>query len=303
MGRTPHALLDNEDRIIAVLAGKPADPTWDAAVSNASAAMLHARITGKRNSAFNKDPESHRRGNFTAIPAGVSYGGGQTQPGNLVLPPKKREIVDKVLKHNDIKRIAGHQNSNLGFFFPLIYDDYRSHLRRLYEHSPNLRPNFPNISVYPACTLNLGPCTLTLDHTDPGNVAYGLCAITAMGNFEPKKGGHIILFDLKLVIEFPPGATVLIPSSVFRHGNTPIVGEGAWRMSLTQYCAGGLFRWVQYGFRTAKSLILSPGGKELKKEIDGKPADRAARALAMFSTLESLAKDRERVFGKRATQG
>ncbi|KDR72064.1 hypothetical protein GALMADRAFT_41409, partial [Galerina marginata CBS 339.88] len=149
-----------------------------------------------------------------------------------------------------------------GFYFPKIYQDYTYHLGRLYAHMPTLRPNFPNISIFPACTFNLGPHTSTFDHTDAANVPYGICAITALGRFNPQLGGHLVLFDLKLVVEFPPGSTVLIPSSVFRHGNTLIVGEGSYHMSFTQYCAGGLFRWVRYEFQTAKKLVGSLGKKE-----------------------------------------
>ena len=49
-------------------------------------------------------------------------------------------------------------------------------------------------------------------HTDPGNLLFGWCAITTLGNFDPTLGGHLVLWDLKLVIEFPLGSTILIPS-------------------------------------------------------------------------------------------
>ncbi|KAF8959185.1 hypothetical protein BDZ97DRAFT_1761672 [Flammula alnicola] len=195
--------------------------------------MTQARVEGKRNGAFapsaSKDPFNHRRGNYYAIPTGVSFGGGSVQPGNLGIPGRLKAIIQSLCQHNDIKRIAGFQS---------------------------------------ACTFNLGPGTITVDHTDYNNVAYGLCAITALGNFDPTLGGHMVLFDLGLVIEFPPGATILIPSSVLRHGNTPVVGEGVQRMSMTQYCSGGLFRWVDYGFQTGTTLKLTAAGRAQKKLID-----------------------------------
>ncbi|PPQ96619.1 hypothetical protein CVT26_010682 [Gymnopilus dilepis] len=298
-GDEPQVLVDSEGRIIAVLAGKPSDPDFDGAIARADAAMVHARIVGKLNGSLPARPEEHRRGIFSAIPCGVSFGGGQVEPGNLLHPPKKQALLNDLLDNPAIQRLAGFQSSCLGFYFPRVYEDYASNLFPLYEHSPHLQPNFPDISIYPACTFNLGPHTATFDHTDAANVPYGLCAITALGDFDPRKGGHLILFDLKLVIEFPPGATILIPSSVLRHGNTPIVGEGSgsYRMSMTQYCAGGLFRWVGYGFKTAKTLLSEVGGKARKEAIDGKLADRTAQALALFSTIDSLADDRSSVFG------
>jgi len=57
---------------------------------------------------------------------------------------------------------------------------------------------------------------------DFGNLPYGWCAITSLGPFDPKRGGHLVLWDLQLVIEFPPGSTILIPSAVLQHSNIPI---------------------------------------------------------------------------------
>ena len=144
-------------------------------------------------------------------------------------------------------------------------------------------------------TFNLGPSTATLEHTDAGNVAYGWCAITALGKYDPTKEGHLILYDLKLIITFPPGSTVLIPSAVFRHGNTPLVETGSYRQSITQYCAGGLFRWTRYGFRTAKELAeVDPSGR-VRQEADGELQVKTVEALSLFSTLDSLAKDRAKI--------
>lgn len=186
------------------------------------------------------------------------------------------------------------------FYAPKLYNVYRSYLSQLYDHSPHLHPNFPSCSIFPACTFNLGPGTATVDHTDFNNVVYGLCAITALGNFDPTLGGHLVLFDLGLVIEFPPGSTILIPSSVLRHSNTPIVREGIQRMSVTQYCSGGLFRWVDYGFQMGTTLNETPAGRLQKKAIDGKLEDWTEAALSLFSTTSSLPDDRAVVFGRKA---
>ncbi|KAJ7695268.1 hypothetical protein B0H14DRAFT_2650629 [Mycena olivaceomarginata] len=54
------------------------------------------------------------------------------------------------------------------------------------------------------------------------------------------KGGHLILWDAKLILEFPPGTTILIPSAAIYHSNIP-VAPGEHRFSFTQYTAGGIF--------------------------------------------------------------
>jgi hypothetical protein len=98
---------------------------------------------------------------------------------------------------------------------------------------------FPR-SIFPACTFNLGPATFTFPHRDVRNLSFGICAITSLGQFNPKTGGHLVLFDLKVVLEFPPGATVLIPSAIVEHGNTAIA-LGERRYSFVQFAAGSLF--------------------------------------------------------------
>lgn len=80
-----------------------------------------------------------------------------------------------------------------------------------------------------------------------------MCAIQALGDFDPRLGGHLILWEIKKVVEFPPGSLVLIPSATITHSNTPIQ-PGETRTSFTQFCAGALFRFVDNGFRTEAAL-------------------------------------------------
>ena len=127
-------------------------------------------------------------------------------------------------------------------------------------------------------------------HTDTGNKANGLCAITAIGKFDPKRGGHLILKQLRLVIEFPPGSTILIPSATVTHGNTPIQ-QNETRMSITQYAAGGLFRWVRYGFQSEKNLKKED--PKLADTITAMKSTAWKLALDSYSTLSTLDRDRE----------
>lgn len=102
----------------------------------------------------------------------------------------------------------------------------------------------------------------------------------------------MVLFDVDLVIEFPPGATILIPSSVMRHGNTPIQ-DGETRVGMTQYAAGALFRWVDNGFMTAENTTAAH-----KAHMRAEAPQRFKNLLSLYSTLDSLADDTELVFGK-----
>lgn len=173
-------------------------------------------------------------------------------------------------------------------------------MRKLFNANKNLQPNFSN-SVYPTVTYNCGPDTECVEHVDHGNAAHMLCAVTALGDYDPTKGGHLILYPLKRFIRFPPGSTILIPSAMVAHGNTPIA-QGETRMSITQYCPGGLLRWVEYGFRSCKSLLQEYQGAAKKAEIDGPPGSRCTWALGLFSKLgELVPKDMTSVQGSSSS--
>ena len=67
---------------------------------------------------------------------------------------------------------------------PNLFSYYVDHLRPLYAKYPQLKRNFLN-SVFACATFNFGPTVCTFDHTDPGNLPFGWCAITALGKFDP----------------------------------------------------------------------------------------------------------------------
>jgi hypothetical protein len=99
-------------------------------------------------------------------------------------------------------------------------------------------------------------------------------------------GGHLVLRDLGIVVEFPPGSTILIPSALITHYNTP-VRPNETRFSIVQYAAGGLFRWVENGFKTdaAWEAGASKDEAEARKSHDGQ---RWRGALSAFTSLREL---------------
>src|SRR6202050_2011543 len=123
-------------------------------------------------------------------------------------------------------------------------------------------------------------------HTDPGNLLFGWCAITTLGNFDPTLGGHLVLWDLKLIIEFPPGSTILIPLATLWHSNMAIQ-PGEKRFSFTQYTAGGLFPWVDHGFQTTESYMAGLNAEQ-KVEEELRSANRWSTGINLFSTLTLL---------------
>jgi hypothetical protein len=160
----------------------------------------------------------------------------------------------------------------LAAFAPKLYRYLARILQALFGHHVGPVHNFHN-SIFFAASFNCGPTTVSLDHTDYGNLSHGLCALTALGLYDHVLGGHLVLFEFKLVIQFPVGSTALIPSGCVRHANTPIQ-DGETRLSIAQYAAGGLFRWVAYGFQSVKSLMTSKAGRKQKQEIDIQAGNR-----------------------------
>jgi len=138
---------------------------------------------------------------------------------------------------------------------PALYKHYGKTLDALCSRDFSLLRMFPS-TVFAATTYNLGPKTACYKHKDFANLAYGLCSVTSLGQFDPTKGGHLILWELRTVIEFPPGSTILIASALITHSNTTI-GQEETRYSVAHYSAGALFRWAENGFQKTDELYNS----------------------------------------------
>ena len=168
---------------------------------------------------------------------------------------------------------------------------YANTLTSLYlVHGDRLRRPFCD-SVFPAISINFTPA-VSVPHRDHANLADGLCWVLAGGSFDPKRGGHMVLHELKLLIEFPPGSSILFPSAILTHSNTAIQ-EGEERWSVTQFAAGGLFRWVEYGYHTIRNLGIYHRSIEEKIMADRPQLWR--KRLALLSSPASLHADRDEI--------
>ncbi|KAF7288207.1 hypothetical protein HMN09_01416600 [Mycena chlorophos] len=130
----------------------------------------------------------------------------------------------------------------------------------------------------------LRPQTVTIPHLDFGNLAWGWCAITALGDFDPDLGGHLILWELRLIIRFPPGSSVAIPSALLRHSNAAIQQDEI-RYSFTQFAAGGLFRFAENGFALNESVRARTARMSAKERNEWVLAEAArfSEGLKMYS--------------------
>ncbi|KAJ7735073.1 hypothetical protein DFH07DRAFT_754039 [Mycena maculata] len=72
--------------------------------------------------------------------------------------------------------------------------------------------------------------------------------LTALGVYGPVHGGHIILWDLGLVVSFPAGSSILMPAGVLRYSFVK-VRDGEHCYSLIQWAGAGIDRWFENGLR------------------------------------------------------
>ena len=169
-------------------------------------------------------------------------------------------------------------------FAPNLYNYYTTQLGALFNSDSSLRRIFKG--SWPAVTFNFGPFTVCFPHIDTANLVWGWCSICALGHYDPQRGGHLVLWDLGLIIEFPPGSTILIPSAILKHSNTRI-GTGETRYSFTLHVAAGLFCWVYNGF--CSDLTWEGNAtQEQRAEREHHRQTRWQRGLSMFSKLSDL---------------
>jgi hypothetical protein len=170
-------------------------------------------------------------------------------------------------------------------YAPLVFAMYKETADALFDSDKSLLRNFAKC-VWTAATFNFGPRTVTFPHIDALNLAWGWCAIIALGLFNADLGGHLVLWDLKLIICFPAGSTILIPSALLRHSNLPIQDHES-RYSFTQFAAAGLFRWVYNGFKSDKTFNAT-ASKVTKAARREENAKRRMEGFKLFSTWKEL---------------
>ncbi|KAJ7894414.1 hypothetical protein B0H14DRAFT_2559198 [Mycena olivaceomarginata] len=265
-GIAARPLIDNAGCIFAVLTGQPVDSKWRAAVSRAYDTIKMEGL----NTQFPAAMRRHQHGLFAAINVGLAYGKGQKIPTWLD-NTEYTSVVDRLLRNSDIARLANFASFAFSLWAPRLHRYYVNNNARVRNRLPDLRRPFPNV--------------WTFKHQDVCNLPFGWCAIQSLGTFDATQGRHLVLWDLKLIVEFPPGALILLPSATLTHSNTP-VEDGDKRISFTQFTSGGLFRWMDNGRRTDKQLR-----REDPAEYSRLLAKRELRweeGLSYFSTVDEL---------------
>ncbi|KAJ8088949.1 hypothetical protein PM082_014196 [Marasmius tenuissimus] len=280
-------LLMKDQRILVVFVGRPKDKAWVGVSQRVADRMQRHRAQARR---YKK--KKNRRGRYEVIACGVTLGMGMKKPTVQKQPNAgSAAFAQELLDNEDVKRIVGVGSSAFSTWLPDLYQSYVENQSELFQFDSSLKFPFDK-STFAATTFNLGPQTVTINHTDYHNRSDGFCAITLLSpttrGFEYTKGGHLILWDLGVVVEFPPCTTALLPSAILRHSNT-VIGKGEQQSSLTQYTAGSLFCWVEHGFRCETSFYAGLNKTELDSELEKDTCrwENAANNFAYFDDLVS----------------
>ncbi|KAK7028211.1 hypothetical protein VNI00_014901 [Paramarasmius palmivorus] len=251
-----------------VVPGPHKDPTW--AVTCKEAADLLRQLRPQCRFRPPDYSKTRTRGDVSALHFGISMGNGQQKPMVLSdLGIGNRKLLPVIL-------------AIFLTWAPQLFFYYVQIMALLLGSDNQLFRPFSN-SPFAAFTVNFGPKTVCLPHRDSKNLAFGWCGICALGTYDHVKGGHLVLWDLKLMIEFPPGTIIFIPSAVCCHFNTAIQDEEE-RFSFTTYSAGGLFRWVEHGFQLEDAFMKT---EEAVKQAKGKH-ENWFRGINLFSSIEEL---------------
>ncbi|KAF8228435.1 hypothetical protein L208DRAFT_1291554 [Tricholoma matsutake] len=134
--------------------GQPEEQRW----SKALAALDKEMEEAQAQCSFALKDLDHHRGFFPALAAGISFGGGQTMPGNLAHSRPNHKVLQKLLHHPSLIRISNFANGAFATWFPKMYKYYYDTLRPLYKWDDELEHLFLD-SIWTAISLNFGPAT------------------------------------------------------------------------------------------------------------------------------------------------
>jgi hypothetical protein len=131
-------------------------------------------------------------------------------------------------------------------YFPEQYSYYDQTLESICALTPECEFPFKDLP-FSSYTFNVGKQCICNTHVDGHNLVSGLCLVMPFGNFNFQNGGHLILHELRMVMQLSPGSIILFPSAIISHENIAI-GPLEERQAFTAYTPGSMFQWVENAF-------------------------------------------------------
>ncbi|KAJ6503463.1 hypothetical protein C8R47DRAFT_969210 [Mycena vitilis] len=168
-------------------------------------------------------------------------------------------------------------------FSPKLYAYTENATDLIFKYDSQLRREFPG--AYSAAEFDLGDMG-SAPRLQDRDLLHGWRALTALGNYDSRYGGDIILWDDGFIIRFPPGATILLPAAIMRYSFVN-VRPGEKQYAFSQYSPGGLYRYITNGYVNDATFENDAGPREMEavKRARGR---RFEAAMKMYSTIDEF---------------
>ncbi|KAJ7107311.1 hypothetical protein C8R43DRAFT_1140287 [Mycena crocata] len=238
-GRAAMPLVQKDGTVVGVLGGRPRGTHFNTEVVRATK-ILDEVVPQVR---LSRDEE--RRGCTHSLTGGI----GLVHSDEPVAAPAGKSVVLDALvfawlfSEPAIRKVAGYATCLFKFWAVNVHAFFDRALDRYEEYYDGSKRPLET-GAFSAATFQLGsnPIWPVLDY----DLAWGWCALIAFGNYNPHKGGHIILWDLNLLVRFPPGATILIPRALVRYSFVGVAAHET-RHCLIQFTPQPVFSFAANG--------------------------------------------------------
>ncbi|KAJ7665345.1 hypothetical protein DFH06DRAFT_1323740 [Mycena polygramma] len=232
--------------LVLLLGGRPRNRRWYRDVTEPATVDCDIALLSLRQSAEEKAAN---------IPPTLTAGVGNTFNERATPPPAYGLVLQSLVFFQlfstlAMKRLVGYGNRLLEYYCTAAFLALQAQKDDFLTYNPDaIYPS--DSSVFSAATFEFGgPHRQTTTQGLPNRYhasSWGI--LTALGKYCHSRGGHIILWDLGLVVSFPPGTTILLPPSIIRYSFVK-VREGEHRYALLQWAGAGIFRWFENGRRS-----------------------------------------------------
>ncbi|KAJ7653364.1 hypothetical protein DFH06DRAFT_994472, partial [Mycena polygramma] len=168
-------------------------------------------------------------------------------------------------------------------FAPRLYN-YTEHATDLiFKYDPNLRREFEGI--FPAAEFDLGELG-SAPRLQDRDLLQGWRAVTALGTYNSRHGGDIVLWDEGWIIRFPPGFTILFPAALMRYSFVDVL-PGEKQYTFSQYTPAGLHRYITNGYRSDGHFERSASKLEMETR-NSALRRRLETGVQQYSTLDEF---------------
>ncbi|KAJ7029507.1 hypothetical protein C8F04DRAFT_1187720 [Mycena alexandri] len=241
-GAWPRAVVTKDKSVVLILGGCSRGGYWKRDVINPANEACEQVLASVRQSAEEIAAKAP-----VVLTAGVGEHFNQERPARPAYGALLNTLVFmQFFAVYGVRRLIGYGNRLLELYCYAAFVGLETQKEQFLELQPDVLYPCPS-SVFSAATLELGGPHLRA--TNSGHEPTTWSILVALGNFVPRLGGHIILWDLGFVVSFPPGSCILLPTGLIRYSFVK-VREGKTRYSVVQFAGSGVTRWLQNGRRT-----------------------------------------------------